>query len=90
MSSYTDDLKALARLERLRLVSLIFAVVASAASVALNMPWLMWLRALGWAGAGVAAFLTARCEKRLGRDADGSYLRSVLYFVIAAIGYWMK
>jgi hypothetical protein len=90
MAKYSDDLHALARLGRLRVVAIVLAIVASAASVALDMPWLMWLRALGWGGAGAVAFLTARCEKRLGRDPDGSYVRSVLYFLFAAIGFWMR
>lgn len=83
--SYAEDLAALARFEKLRIASLIVAFSASLAGLLLELEWLAWPRAFAWASAGIFALLEARMEKRLGRDPDGSLLRAVLLFVIAAI-----
>ena len=83
--SYTEDLQKLVRLEKLRLVAMIVAFTCSFASIALDQDWLIWPRAFAWAAGGVVAAMEARCEKRLGRDADGSYLRAALFFIISAI-----
>jgi hypothetical protein len=87
--SYTEDLQKLARLEKLRIISLIVAFTCSFASLAFDLTWLNWPRAFGWIAGGAVAIMEARCEKRLGRDADGSYLRAILFFIIGATCfYW--
>lgn len=86
--SYSADVAALARLEKLRLIALIVAFGSSLASVALDLDWLLWPRAFAWAVAGGIVVFEARAEKRLGRDPDGSYLRAVLFFLIAAICFY--
>jgi hypothetical protein len=82
--SYTEDVTTLVYLEKARLLALIVAMGSSFASVAFDMDWLLWPRALGWAAATVICGFEARAEKRLGRDPDGSWLRVVLFGFIAA------
>ncbi|HSO36203.1 MAG TPA: hypothetical protein VLT33_26935 [Labilithrix sp.] len=83
--SYAEDLATLVRLEKLRLIALIFAMTCSLGSIAFDIDWLLWPRAFGWAAAAVIAGLEARAEKRLGRDPDGSWLRAGLFAVAAAL-----
>jgi len=83
--SYTEDLQKLVRLEKLRILSLIVAFALLGVSVAFDVDWLIWPRALAWSVGGVVAGMEARCEKRLGRDPDGSYLRAGLFMVVAIV-----
>jgi hypothetical protein len=83
--SYAEDAAALVRLEKLRLIALIFAMSCSLVSIAFDIDWLLWPRAFGWAAAAVVAGYEARAEKRLGRDPDGSWLRAGFFGVAAAM-----
>lgn len=83
--SYKEDLQSHARLEKLRLGSLVFAFSCSLATVVFDhLTWLIWPRAIAWGLGGLFAALQARCEKRLGRDPDGSWLRAILFLIISA------
>ncbi len=83
--SYAEDLRTLAKLEKLRMAALIAAFTCTLVTLVVeHMGWLAWPRAFAWALGGVFAALEARCEKRLGRDPDGSWLRAVLLLVVAA------
>lgn len=83
--SYTEDLQKLARLEKLRILSLIVAFALLGISIAFDVEWMIWPRALAWSAGGIVAAMEARCEKRLGRDPDGSYLRAGLFIVVALV-----
>jgi hypothetical protein len=83
--SYTEDLRTYARLEKLRMAAMVVAFTCSLLTVAFDhLEWLIWPRALAWGLGGIFAALEARCEKRLGRDPDGSWLRAILFLVIGA------
>ncbi len=83
--SYGDDVAALVRLEKLRLLALVIALGSSLAAVIVDLDWIHWPRAFGWLAGAVVCALEARVEKRLGRDPDGSWLRAVMFGLVAAM-----
>lgn len=83
--SYSEDLAAALRYEKLRIAALIVAFSCSLASAVLDgFEWLVWPRAIAWAVAGIFSIMEARAMKRLGRDNDYAILRAILLWVVAA------
>jgi hypothetical protein len=83
--AYEDDVNAVTFWEKVRVFSIVVALALFALSLATKIPWLVYARAAAWAIAGVAAFLEARAQKRLGRDPDSTYLRGAMCLVAAVI-----
>jgi len=83
--AYDEDLRALARLEKLRLAARILALVLLVAAIALEVAWLYYAEAAAWATSGVVSLLEARVLRRLGRDPDMAYLWAVAAFVCAVL-----
>ena len=84
--AYADDLAALERLAKYRLIAFIVAGLLLILSFFLeNSRWLDIPRALAWAVAGLIAIQEGRITKRLGRDADFCWLRAIAMFVVATL-----
>jgi hypothetical protein len=82
--AYADDVAALNRLGKYRLIALICALGCLFLSLFLeNGRWLDWPRAIAWTTAGVISVLEGRLMKKLGRDADFCWLRAVVMFLVA-------
>lgn len=81
--AYADDVRSLKTLETIRRVALVLAIVMLVIDLATDLPF-AWPRAIAWATAGVIGWKEAKVVKRLGRSPDVFYLRSVLYFAVAA------
>ena len=82
--AYPEDVAQLERLNKYRMIALICA---------LGLLILSWFfehttifnvgRAIAWGAAGVFSVLEARLLKKLGRDADFTWLRAVFFFFVA-------
>lgn len=83
--AYDEDARALVRLEKYRLFALVAAIALLIVSIAFEIEWLAWPRALAWSAAGVIMILETRILKRMGRDADAGYLWAAIYFLIALL-----
>jgi hypothetical protein len=84
--SYEDDLNTATWWEKVRVFSIVVALVLFAVSLAFKeIPLIHYARAAAWATAAVAAFFEARAYKRLGRDPDSTYLRGAMCAVAAVI-----
>jgi hypothetical protein len=83
--SYRDDVQTLVFLEKMRVFAIVVAVACAIAGLTFDIPWIIWPRILAWGAAGVVCALEARAEKRLGRDPDASWLRMILFLLVAAM-----
>lgn len=73
------------RLEKLRLLSLLVAVVLLILSIVLDVALLDWLRGIAWMVAGGTCFLQARIVKRDGGDPDMFYIRGAILALIGVV-----
>jgi len=87
--SYDEDIRTLVVLEKARLIAVIVAIAAAAFTVAFESKIFVALRVVAWLAAAVVGVWEARVESRLGRDADGSYLRAVLFAVIGLVNLYL-
>ncbi len=83
--AYADDVRSLANLYRFRMGAIIVAGVTLICSLAFDMHWMSYPRAVAWFVAGVTSILEARVSKRLGRSPDGAYLRAAVFFITAVV-----
>ena len=83
--AYADDVRSLANLYRLRMAAMIVAGVTLIATLAFEMHWMSYPRALAWFVAAIVSILEARVCKRLGRSPDGCYLRAAMFFVVTVV-----
>lgn len=83
--AYTEDVRALERLEKYRVLALVVAIGLLIVSIVLELDWLAWPRAFAWSAAGVVSLLESRVLKRMGRSPDAAYLRAVLFFLVAVL-----
>jgi len=90
--AYPEDVATLAKLEKFRLIALICAVSLLILSWFFDHDRVFDIgRAIAWGAAGVITVLEARLVKKLGRDADFTWLRAAFFFVIAiacVVGVW--
>ena len=83
--SYEEDRKSALLWEKVRVGSIVVALVIYAVSLATKLSCLDWARATAWLVAGYAAYREGRALKRLGRDPDSTYLRCALCVAAAVI-----
>ncbi|MGE0791603.1 MAG: hypothetical protein AB7S26_38360 [Sandaracinaceae bacterium] len=86
--AYDEDVRTLAKLEKVRMMAMILAIGMLFVSIAFDLDVLDYPRAAAWATAGIVSILEARVLKRMGRDPDISYLWAVLYFLVAGLTLW--
>lgn len=84
--AYPEDVVTLYRLHKVRLVAMICAFSCLIVEIAFSLSWLVWPRVCAWLFTGVVACLEARTLKRMGRDADGAWLRAALALAVAIYG----
>jgi len=80
--SYEEDRAEAVLWEKIRIGSMLIAIILLVLSAATKIDWLHWPRAAAWIFAGYAAFREGRAWKRLGRDPDSIYLRAVLFALV--------
>jgi hypothetical protein len=83
--SYKSDVWEVERFEKARIFCLIIAVGLLVISIAFDITWMHWPRALAWAAAGAASIYEGKARKRLGRDPDACYLRGVFCVVVGVL-----
>ena len=83
--SRADDRWVYERFEKLRVLGICIAIGLLVLSLVTEWPYLHWLRALAWIGAGTAGYFEARALKRLGRDPDAMYLRAVMCVLVGVM-----
>ena len=83
--AYDEDIRALERLEKARLVAVVAAAGLLVLSIVFDVAWLDWPRAIAWSAAAVVSFLESRVLKRMGRSPDGAYLRAALFLLVAIL-----
>lgn len=87
--AYDEDLRRLARLEKLRVTGLIVAIALIFVSMLVDAAWVYAVRAIAWGFVGVVAIFEGRTMSRLGRDPDVMYLWAAADFFIAGVHLYM-
>lgn len=79
MASYSDDVRALETIQKVRYAAFITVFVSLLLTYVLGVPHLDAVRALAWAGCAYTAVQEVRICKRIGRSPDMAYLRLAAY-----------